>query len=191
MNYLSNFNLCYRDLNKDKVTNPFVVRKTLLICIICIALTLFVLNPSFYQASSIFGQPSNFQDDLTDANNLTAQKLDRIIDLLEQARHGSQIALYLTIIVFMTGLAFVIFGLYIGQEHKLSLFTKRLYIFAYFALIIPVTFILVRYIANTVFSGDVDNPVLVVAFLLLIPITASYILMVIKVKHDAIKSPST
>jgi hypothetical protein len=124
-----------------------------------------------------------------DANNLTAQKLDRIIDLLEQARYGSQIALYLTIIVFMTGLAFVVFGLYIGQEHKLTLFTKRLYVIAYFALIVPVTVILVRYIANTLIAGDWDNPVLTVAFLLIITMTASYILMGIKVRHDGIKRP--
>ena len=90
----------------------------------------------------------------------------------------------------MTGLAFVVFGLYIGQEHKLSLFTKRLYIIAYFALIIPVTFILVRYIANTLLAGDWDNSVLLVAFLLIIPITASYVLMGIKVKHDGVRSSS-
>ena len=45
-------------------------------------------------------------------------RLDKIIDLLNQSRHGSLIALYLTIIAFLMGLAFVIFGLYIGQEHK-------------------------------------------------------------------------
>jgi len=50
------------------------------------------------------------------------------IELLEQARQESIIQLYITIIVFMMGLAFVIFGLYIGQEQKLSVFTKRLYL---------------------------------------------------------------
>jgi hypothetical protein len=114
----------------------------------------------------------------------TENRLDTIIELLERARQGSIIQLYLTIIVFMMGLAFVVFGLYIGQEHKLSVFTKRLYLVAYFALIVPITVILVRYIASTVLSGGLNSPVLSVAFLLLIPVTASYVLMVAKSRHD-------
>jgi len=110
-------------------------------------------------------------------------RLDKIIDLLNQSRHGSLIALYLTIIAFLMGLAFVIFGLYIGQEHKLTTFTKRLYLSAYFALIVPVTVIVIRYIVTAMLSGELDDPVLSVAFLLLIPITASYILMIVKSKH--------
>ena len=116
-------------------------------------------------------------------------RLDKIIDLLNQSRHGSLIALYLTIIAFLMGLAFVIFGLYIGQEHKLTTFTKRLYLSAYFALIVPVTVIVIRYIVNAMLSGELDDPILSVAFLLLIPITASYILMIVKSKH-AILPPS-
>ena len=103
-----------------------------------------------------------------------------------QSRQGSIIQLNLTIIVFMMGLAFVIFGLYIGQEHKLSVFTKRLYLIAYFALIVPVTVILVRYIANALISGTLNDPVLNVAFLLLIPVTASYVLMIVKSRHDVV-----
>jgi hypothetical protein len=87
----------------------------------------------------------------------------------------------------MMGLAFVIFGLYIGQEQRLSVFTKRLYLFAYFALIIPITVILIRYIVNALLSGSLEDPVLTVAFLLLIPVTASYVLMVVKTKHDIVR----
>lgn len=83
------------------------------------------------------------------------------------------------------GLAFVIFGLYIGQEHKLSVFTKRLYLMAYFSLIVPITVILLRYIANTLLYGA-DDPILIVALLLLIPVTASYILMLVKSKHEIV-----
>ncbi len=72
------------------------------------------------------------------------------------------------------GLAFVIFGLYIGQEHRLSVFTKRLYLIAYFALIVPITVILVRYIVSTLLSGALDDPILDVALLLLIPVTVDY-----------------
>jgi hypothetical protein len=89
----------------------------------------------------------------------------------------------------MMGLAFVIFGLYIGQEHKLSVFTKRLYLIAYFALIVPITVILVRYIANALLSGTLNDPVLYVAFLLLIPVTASYVLMIVKSRHDVVGRP--
>lgn len=95
--------------------------------------------------------------------------------------------MYMTIIVFMMGLAFVIFGLYLGQEHKISVYTKRLYLIAYFALIIPITVILVRYIVNAMLSGVLDNPVLIVAYLLLIPVTASYVLMIAKSRHDIIR----
>ncbi len=157
--------------------------------IYCSSLIVLVLAPSFFFTDGIYAQTDDSQDAISKANNLTGEKLDRMIELLEQSRQGSQIALYLTIIVFLTGLAFVIFGLYIGQEHKLSLFTKRLYILAFFSLIVPVTFIIIRYIVNTVLSEGWDNPLLIVAYLLMIPITASYILMVIKVKHDVIKSP--
>ncbi len=127
---------------------------------------------------AVFGQ---------DTSGETADRLDTIIELLEQSRQGSIIQLNLTIIVFMMGLAFVIFGLYIGQEHKLSVFTKRLYLIAYFALIVPVTVILVRYITNALLSGALNDPVLNVAFLLLIPVAASYVLMIVKSRHDIVR----
>jgi uncharacterized BrkB/YihY/UPF0761 family membrane protein len=87
----------------------------------------------------------------------------------------------------MMGLAFEIFGLYIGQEQKLSVFTKRLYLIAYFALIVPITVILVRYISSTMLSDMLDDPLLLVSLLLLIPATASYILMVVKSRHDIVR----
>jgi hypothetical protein len=127
------------------------------------------------------------QDSTENANNETENRLDKIIRLLERERQGNIIQLYLTIIVFLMGLAFVIFGLYIGQEQKLPLFTKRLYLLAYFALIVPVTVILLRYIANTLLAGTFDDPVLSVAFLLLIPVTASYVLMIVKSRHDIVR----
>jgi hypothetical protein len=127
------------------------------------------------------------QDSTENKNNDTENRLDKIIRLLERGREGIIIQLYLTIIVFMMGLAFVIFGLYIGQEQRLSLFTRRLYLIAYFALIVPVTVILLRYIANTLLSGALDDPVLLVAFLLLIPVTASYVLMIVKSRHDIVR----
>ena len=87
----------------------------------------------------------------------------------------------------MMGLAYVIFGLYIGQEQKLSVFTKRLYLIAYFALIVPITVILVRYIVTALLSGASEDPVLTVAFLLLIPVIASYVLMIVKSRHEFVQ----
>jgi hypothetical protein len=129
-----------------------------------------------------FGQDSFENTTSSEIQN----RLDTIIELLQQAKQGSIIQLNLTIIVFMMGLAYVIFGLYIGQEHKLSVFTKRLYLIAYFALIVPITVILVRYIASALLSGTLSDPVLNVAFLLLIPVTASYVLMIVKSRHDVV-----
>jgi len=144
-------------------------------------LTPFDLGSAVYAQQAVFGQNS-----FENTSGETADRLDTIIELLEQSRQGNIIQLNLTIIVFMMGLAFVIFGLYIGQEHKLSVFTKRLYLIAYFALIVPVTVILVRYIANALISGTLNDPVLNVAFLLLIPVTASYVLMIVKSRHDVV-----
>jgi hypothetical protein len=130
-----------------------------------------------------FGQRS-FENTSSQIEN----RLDTIIALLQQSRQGSIIQLSLTIIVFMMGLAYVIFGLYIGQEHKLSTFTSRLYLTAYFALIVPISVILVGYIVNALSSGKVDDPVLTVAFLLLIPVITSYVLMIVKRKHEFVRA---
>jgi hypothetical protein len=134
--------------------------------------------------NTVSAQITSGQDSLENTSTSTDNRLETIIELLQQARHGSIIQLYLTIIVFLMGLAFVIFGLYIGQEHKLSVFTKRLYLIAYFALIVPITVILVRYIVNTLLSGALEDPIFHVALLLIIPVTASYVLMVAKSRHD-------
>jgi hypothetical protein len=153
---------------------------------LAITLPLLLLNQIDLDRA-VWGQQLVFgQDSSEKINNETENRLDMIIELLENARRGNIIQLYLTIIVFMMGLAFVIFGLYIGQEQKLSVFTKRLYLIAYFALIVPVTVILVRYIVTALLSGASDDPVLVVAYLLLIPVTASYFLMIVKSRHKVV-----
>ena len=144
--------------------------------------TLFDLSYAIWAQQAVFGQ-----DLFENTGNQTENRLDTIIELLEQSRQGSIIQLNLTIIVFMMGLAFVIFGLYIGQEQKLSVFTKRLYLIAYFALIVPITVILVRYIVSALLSGTLNDPVLNVAFLLIIPVTASYVLMIVKSRHDIVR----
>jgi hypothetical protein len=137
--------------------------------------------------SAVWAQQSVVSQDSFESNNQTENRLDTIIKLLERSRQGSITQLNLTIIVFMMGLAFVIFGLYIGQEHKLSVFTRRLYLIAYFALVVPITVILLSYIVSALFSGSLNDPILRVAFLLLIPVTASYVLMIAKSRHDIVR----
>ena len=153
------------------------------ITLLLLLLTPFDLGSAVYAQQAVFGQDS-FENT---SGGETGNRLDTIIELLEQSRQGSIIQLNLTIIVFMMGLAFVIFGLYIGQEQKLSVFTKRLYLIAYFALIVPITVILVRYIVSALLSGTLNDPVLNVAFLLIIPVTASYVLMIVKSRHDIVR----
>jgi len=115
-------------------------------------------------------------------------RLNMMSDRFGMFKQVQEVTVYLLVIVFMMGLAFVIFGFYIGQEHKLSLFTKRLYLISFFALVIPVTIIIIRYLANTFLSGDINDPFLTVAFILLIPVATSYILMVVKYRHEASRS---
>jgi hypothetical protein len=156
-----------------------------------IVLVLFlVLLIQTYLGSSAWAQLSSLaQESFDNTSSRTADQVDSTNELVERLKQGMNIQLYLTIIVFMMGLAFVIFGLYIGQEQKLSIFTRRLYLIAYFSLIVPVTVILIRYIITALSSGQWDDPVLTVAFLLLIPVTASYVLMIAKSRHDIIRRP--
>lgn len=124
------------------------------------------------------------QGSSTDMDNQTENQLSTIIKLLQEQKEGGIVHTFLTVIVFMMGLAFVILGLYIGQEHNLSNLTKRLYLAAYFALIVPVTVILIRHIQITLSSGQLDEPRLFVTFLLLIPVAASYVLMAIRSRRE-------
>ena len=154
---------------------------------IIILLLLLIVLLNHYQ--TVWAQQLSFGQDPSEntTSSEIQNRLDTIIELLQQARQGSIIQLNLTIIVFMMGLAYVIFGLYIGQEQKLSVFTKRLYLLAYFALIVPITVILVPYIVTALLSGAFEDPVLTVAFLLLIPVTASYVLMIVKSRHEFVQ----
>ena len=64
------------------------------------------------------------------SENMSAQLgevVDRLTSMNERfgaLRHFQEVTIYLFVIAFMMGLAFVIFGFYIGQEHKFSRFTK-------------------------------------------------------------------
>src|SRR5919106_3596022 len=79
---------------------------------------------------------SQIQESLDNISSQMGEEVDRLKMIGEEfaeLRQGQIITVYLFVIAFLMGLAFVIFGLYIGQEHKLSPFTKRLYLVAFFA----------------------------------------------------------
>ena len=138
-----------------------------------------------------WGQQSNdisrIQESLDNLSSHTREEVDHLAKINEdfaELKQGQIVSVYLFVIAFLMGLAFVIFGLYIGQEHRLSLFTKRLYLVAFFALVIPVTVILLRYITIAVYEGHFNDPVLTVAFILLVPVLTSYVLMIVKYRHE-------
>jgi uncharacterized membrane protein len=161
--------------------------------IILIAVVLSVLT-ALDPGQLIWGQQSNdisrMQESLDNMSGQMREAVDHlkiIGDKFAELKQGQIVTVYLFVIAFLMGLAFVIFGLYIGQEQRLSLFTKRLYLMAYFALVIPVTVILLWYITNSILSAGSDNPVLTVAFILLIPVLTSYVLMIVKYRHETIR----
>ena len=138
-----------------------------------------------------WGQQSNdisrIQESLDNMSNQMDEGVDRLKMInkdFADLKQGQFISVYLFVIAFLMGLAFVIFGLYIGQEQRLTLFTKRLYLVAFLALVIPVTVILLRYITIAMYEGNFNNPVLTVAFILLVPVLTSYVLMIVKYRHE-------
>lgn len=161
----------------------------ILIAVVFSALTSLDLDhPTWGQQSNDISQIQESLDNISSQTGEEVGHLKMIGKEFAELRQGQIITVYLFVIAFLMGLAFVIFGLYIGQEHKLSPFTKRLYLIAFFALVIPVTAILLRYITNAMYEGDFNNPVLTVAFILLIPVLTSYVLMIVKYRHETPRS---
>ena len=139
------------------------------------------------QQSNDISQIQNSLDNLNSQMSDEIERLEIIGKDFAELKQGQIVTVYLFVIAFLMGLAFVIFGLYIGQEQKLSPFTKRLYLVAFFALVVPVTVILLRYIVNALYDNDFNNPVLTVAFILLIPVLTSYVLMIVKYRHETLR----
>jgi hypothetical protein len=82
-----------------------------------------------------WGQQSNNMSRIQESLDNLSSQMSEEIDLFEtigkdfaELKQGQIVTVYLFVIAFLMGLAFVIFGLYIGQEQKLSPFTKRLYL---------------------------------------------------------------
>lgn len=162
--------------------------------IIFVALLLSVLTALDFDQLA-WGQQSDdisrIQESLDNMSSQMSEEVKTIKMMGEQfaqLKQGQIVTVYLFVIAFLMGLAFVIFGLYIGQEQRLSLFTKRLYLVAFFALVIPVTVILLRYITNALSNGEYNDPILTIAFILLIPVLTSYVLMIVKYRHENVRN---
>ena len=84
----------YRSYNK-----PLLLLVHSKISLLLFLFTLFDLSYAVWAQQAVFGQ-----DSFENGSNQTENRLDTIIELLEQSRQGSIIQLNLTIIVFMMGL---------------------------------------------------------------------------------------
>jgi hypothetical protein len=161
-----------------------IVRIIILVAVVLTALI--ALDPDHPIWGQQLNDISRIQESLDNLTSQMSEEVDHFETMgkdFAELKQGQIVTVYLFVIAFLMGLAFVIFGLYIGQEQRLSSFTKRLYLVAFLALVIPVTVILLRYITNTMYKGDFNNTILTVAFILLIPVMTSYILMIVKYRH--------
>jgi cellulose synthase/poly-beta-1,6-N-acetylglucosamine synthase-like glycosyltransferase len=143
--------------------------------------TQFIWSQSSVNVSSTDISPES----MTSKINELLERMDLLIKQSEASPRDevSDIqSVYLSIIVFMMGLSFVILGLYIFQEQKLSIFTKRLFLISHLSLMTPVTIILLYYLIKKVLIGESDTLMLLTS-ILLIPVVMSYILMVVKYRR--------
>ena len=81
------------------------------ISLLILLFTLLEVGYAIWAQQAVLGQ-----DSFKNTSNQTENRLDTIIELLEKSRQGSIIQVNLTIIVFMMGLAFVIFGFTLGRN---------------------------------------------------------------------------
>ena len=89
--------------------------------------------------------------------------------------------IYVTVISFLTGIALVLFGLYLTKKNELTRKMYDLYRVSVFSLAIPSTIILIQYIITSIITEDPLHgfSVILVGFLLLIPLATLYVLIVI------------
>jgi hypothetical protein len=117
--------------------------------------------------------------------NVSSDELENIRTILERFREESSTSsndmIYVTVISFLTGIALVLFGLYLTKKDEL---TKKMYILyrvSVFSLAIPSTIILVQYIVTSIITEDPLHgfSLILVGFLLLIPLVTLYVLMAV------------
>ena len=154
--------------------------------IILLLLLIVLLNHN----QTVWAQQLSFGQDPFEIQRVPKQqnRLDTIIKLLQQSRQGSIIQLNLTIIVFMMGLAFVIFGsVHWTGTKTFCLYEETLPDCLFCTYCSYHSYTLTIYSYMLLLSGAFEDPVLTVAFLLLIPVTASYVLMIVKSRHEFVQ----
>lgn len=121
--------------------------------------------------------------------NVSSDELENIRTILERFREESSTSsndmIYVTVISFLTGIALVLFGLYLTKKDEL---TKKMYILyrvSVFSLAIPSTIILVQYIVISIITEDPLHGfnLILVGILLLIPLVTLYVLMAVTHKQ--------
>lgn len=117
--------------------------------------------------------------------NVSSDELENIRTILERFREESSTSsndmIYVTVISFLTGIALVLFGLYLTKKDEL---TKKMYILyrvSVFSLAIPSTIILIQYIITSIITEDPLHGfnLILVGILLLIPLVTLYVLMAV------------
>ena len=172
-NHLHTRSLIVTNLQDDHFSNRYFIRTT-------------ALDLEYPTWGQQLNEISRIQESLDNLSSQMSEEVDRLESIgkdFAELKQGQIVTTYLFVIAYLMGLAFVIFGLFIGRNRDyLSL--QRLYLVAFFALVIPVTVILLRYITITIYGRDSNNPVLTVAFILLIPVLTLYGLMIVKYRYE-------
>ena len=99
----------------------------------------------------------------------------------EESSTSSNDMIYVTVISFLTGIALVLFGLYLTKKDELSKKMYILYRVSVFSLAIPSTIILIQYIITSIITDDPLHGfnLILVGILLLIPLITLYVLMAV------------
>jgi hypothetical protein len=124
--------------------------------------------------------------------NASSDDLKNIKTTLERFRQGSLSSdlddIYVTVIAFLTGSAFVLFGLYATRKNELTQKMHNLYALSILSLTIPSTIILIEFIVISTIAIDPlhDIPIILLGFLLLIPIGTLYVLVASTLKKKAV-----
>ena len=121
--------------------------------------------------------------------NASSDDLENIKTTLEGFRQESLSSdlddIYVTVIAFLTGSAFVLFGLYATRKNEMTQKMHNLYALSILSLTIPSTIILIEFIVISTIVIDPlhDIPLILLGFLLLIPIGTLYVLVASTLKR--------
>ena len=117
--------------------------------------------------------------------NVSSNELEKLRTILEGFREESSSSsndmIGVTVISFLTGIALVLFGLYLTKKEELTHKMYFVYRVSVFSLTIPSTIIMIQYIVKSIITDDPLHgfTLILVGFLLLIPLVTLYVLMAV------------